>query len=92
MWNEYMQQVILISNLNLVYAGPCAHVVWGEDLGHLVAGIMGSNATSGLDVCPLFSYVVLSQAEALGQADHSKKSCIVCTTNKCVMAKAWPLQ
>lgn len=34
--NEYKQEVILIGNVNRVYADSCGHVVRGESLGRLL--------------------------------------------------------
>jgi hypothetical protein len=45
-------------------ADPTGHAVCG----HLVAGIAGSNAARGMDVCPLCLYVVLS-CEGRGLCD-----------------------
>jgi hypothetical protein len=33
-------------------AGHSGRAVWGVGLGRLVAGIVGSNPTQGMDVCP----------------------------------------
>jgi hypothetical protein len=33
-------------------AGHSGRAVWGVGLGWLVAGIVGSNPTQGMDVCP----------------------------------------
>jgi hypothetical protein len=40
-------------------AGHSGRAVWGEGLGRLVAGIVGSNPAQGMDVCPLSFCVVL---------------------------------
>ena len=84
--------MILISNVNSVYAGPGSRAVWGEGLGRLLAEVAGWNPASDMDVCPLSLHVLLSQAQALRRADHfSKESCNVCVRDKWVMEKAWSL-
>jgi hypothetical protein len=58
----------------LYFAGHSGHAVWGVGLGRLVAGIVGSNPTQGMDVCPRLSVLCCPvQVEALRRADHSSK-------------------
>jgi hypothetical protein len=58
-----MQEVILINDVNRVYAGPGGRTVCGEGL-FLVVEIAGSNSASGIDVRPM------SQEEALRKAEY----------------------
>jgi hypothetical protein len=37
------------------WAGHSGRAVWGVGLGRLVTGIVGSNPTQGMDVCPPLS-------------------------------------
>jgi hypothetical protein len=58
-------------HVNRVYDSLCGHAVWAEGLGRLVVEITGSNPASGVDVCPMSLYVLLSQA--LRRTDHLSK-------------------
>ena len=58
-----IQAVILINDVNRIYAGPGGRAVCGEGL-VLVVEIAVSNSASGIDVC------LMSQDEALRQAEH----------------------
>ena len=44
--------MILINDVNRVYAGPGGCAVCGEGL-VLVVEVAGSNSSSGIDVCPM---------------------------------------
>jgi hypothetical protein len=55
-------------------AGYSGRAVWGVGLGRLVAGIVSSNPSQGMDVCPRLSVLCCPvQVEALRRADHSSK-------------------
>jgi hypothetical protein len=50
----FIQLQLFHKGIRLI-AGHSGRAVWGVGLGRLVAGIVGSNPTQGMDVCPRLS-------------------------------------
>jgi hypothetical protein len=67
-------------HVNCVYASLGGHALWGEGLGRLIVEVTGSNPASGVDICPMSLYVLLSQA--LRRACHLFKESAMCVSEE----------
>jgi len=83
--DEYKQWVILMSNVNRIYAGPSGQVVWGEGLRRWLETRFGHWCLS-----LVFIYFVILSLATSWSLIQAVLQC-VCVKNKC-MTEVWALQ